>query len=386
MTGSPKVLFVNHTSTISGAEKVLIDLIEGHQASSAFLFETGALNERLAAFGTKVTASRTGGGLSALTRVASPAKALPLAGKMSLIVAELIASARRHDVIYANSQKAFVLGALAAAATRKPLIWHLHDIITPEHFGERHRRLQVGLANRFCHAVIGPSQAVIDAFIAAGGRSDLGHVVANGVDVTPDVRNRTQLRSALGLPDGHLIGVFSRIAPWKGQHIVLRALAQIPDVRCIFAGSSLFDEQAYEASLHELVDQLDLAGRVRFLGQRSDVAPLMQAVDAVVHPSVSPEPFALTLLEAMHLKAPVIATANGGSCAALDEGKAGTLVPTADASALAQAIHDVLDHRDRTERLVAVAEARARDRYSVPRMQRDVKGVIDGVVRGAGRC
>lgn len=383
MSGHSRVLFVNHTSTVSGAEKVLIDIVAGRPTSSVFLFENGSLNEQIANAETRVASSRTGGRLSALTRSANPVSALPLAGRLAVIVAEIIAASRRHDVIYANSQKAFILGALAAAITRKPLIWHLHDIITPQHFGESQRRLQVTLANRYCRAVIGPSQAVADAFVAAGGNAALCRVVPNGVKVVPDSRSRSELRRALALPEGRLIGVFSRLAPWKGQHIVLRALSKLQGVHCIFVGAGLFGERTYEISLHTLTQQLGLSDRVRFLGHRNDVGPLMQAVDAVVHPSVGAEPFALTLLEAMQLRAPVIATANGGSTMALDDGRAGSLVPTADATALARAVRDVVDHPARSSQRTDHAEARAKSWFSVPRMQQEINAVIESVARGA---
>jgi phosphoserine aminotransferase len=41
-----------------------------------------------------------------------------------------------YDIVYANSQKAFVLAAVALAASRKKLVWHCHDILTPEHFNK----------------------------------------------------------------------------------------------------------------------------------------------------------------------------------------------------------------------------------------------------------
>ncbi|MFX8692529.1 glycosyltransferase, partial [Acinetobacter baumannii] len=75
---------------------------------------------------------------------------------------------------------------------------------------------------------------------------------------------------------------------------------------------------AYQAELRRLVDHLGLGNRVHFLGRREDVPLLMQAVDAVVHPSVDPEPFGLTLVEAMAVGTPVIASDAGASTEILD--------------------------------------------------------------------
>ena len=89
-------------------------------------------------------------------------------------------------------------------------------------------------------------------------------------------------RAELGVPKAPVIGVFSRLAPWKGQHVVLEALANTPGVSCIIAGSALFGEEAYEQRLRQMVRDLALGERVHFLGQRSDVPRLMRAVDAVI--------------------------------------------------------------------------------------------------------
>ena len=124
---------------------------------AAFLFEDGTLGAKLRGLGVKVLQTRFGAGFSRIKRDSSLAQAVPLAGKMSALIAELALAALRYDVLYANSQKAFVLGAFAAAIARRPLIWHLHDIIGEAYFGAGRRRLQIGLANRFAKCVIAPS-------------------------------------------------------------------------------------------------------------------------------------------------------------------------------------------------------------------------------------
>ena len=339
---APRVLFLNHTGAISGAEMVLLDVVRACESPAAFLFEEGALGGKLRSLGVKVVQSRFGAGFAGIKRDTSLFKALPLAGKMSALVAELALAARRYDVLYANSQKAFVLGSLAASIARRPLIWHLHDIIGKAHFGAGQRRLQIGLANRFAGCVVAPSRSVADAFIAEGGRSRLACVVPNGLDMEPAGLPEAEARQELGLPSGPLIGVFSRLAPWKGQHVVLQALAKLPGVHCIVAGSALFGEDAYAASLRLLASDLGIEDRVTFLGQRGDVPALMRAVDIVVHPSVDPEPFGRTLVEAMLARTPVIATDAGAASEILDGGEAGTLVPPGDAGALTEAIRETL--------------------------------------------
>ena len=380
---TPRIMFVSHTGHMSGAELVLLDVVQPWAGASAFLFEDGPLHQALASRGLNVTVSRWGQGLTQVRRDSSILKVVPLVGRLCAIVIELARAARAHDIVYANSQKAFVLAAIATTLARRPLIWHLHDIISDVHFGRMQRRVQVTLAN-FCAArVIVPSQSAADAFVAEGGRKALVAVVPNGLDTVPDSKSPAEIRRELGLPDGPLIGVFSRLAAWKGQHVVLQALAQLPGVSCIIAGDAMFGEQAYAAQLNNLVNELGLTGRVHFLGQRSDVPRLMQAVDAVIHPSIDPEPFGRTLVEAMLAGVPVIATDAGAASDILEAGKAGTLVAPGDADALAVAVKRVLSKPAELSGQLDYAIVRARTHYGVKQMLQTISELIGRAAAGA---
>jgi glycosyltransferase involved in cell wall biosynthesis len=378
-----RVLFVNHTSKIAGAELVLLDIVRSWRSASAFLFEDGPLDGALRERGLEIIRSRFGGGLSTVRRDRSLWSAAPLTGKLAAIAAEIGLAARSCDVVYANSQKAFVLAAFATAVVRRPLIWHLHDIIDDTHFGVTQRRLQIALANHLTTRVVVPSDAAAAAFIAAGGRRNLVQIVPNGVDLVPVDKSTDELRRELGLPEGPLAGVFSRLAPWKGQHVVLEALAKLPELQCIIVGDSLFGEQDYALSLREQADRLQLGERVHFLGHRGDVPRLMQAVNIIIHPSVAPEPFGRTLVEAMLAGLPLIATDTGAASDILDGGKAGTLVKPNDPGQLAAAVADILDRPAELPNRLLYAAARARANYGVGRMLDAVSDVIDHVGMGA---
>jgi glycosyltransferase involved in cell wall biosynthesis len=374
-------MFVSHTGKISGAELVLLDVVRAWPGASAFLFEDGPLGTVLASKGLSVKLSRWGRGLTQIHRDSSVFRVVPFVGRLCAIVLELARESRNFDIVYANSQKAFVLSAIATTVTRRPLVWHLHDIINGAHFGAMQRRLQVALANRRATKVIVPSQAAATAFVEEGGRRDLVEVIANGIDGIPEQQTPVELRHVLRLPDGPLLGVFSRLAPWKGQHIVLHALTKLPGVNCIIAGEALFGEDSYAADLKTTVSELALGDRVHFLGQRSDVPRLMRAVDVVIHPSIDPEPFGRTLVEAMLAGVPVIATNNGAAPDILDQGRAGSLIAPNDPEALVKAIRDVLAG-DLAEQLI-YAGTRARTHYGVKQMLDAITKLVGQVACGA---
>ncbi|MBP1183101.1 glycosyltransferase family 4 protein [Methylobacterium sp. PvR107] len=372
----PRVLFVSHTATMSGAELVLRDAVRSWTDAKAFLFEDGALGEALRDLGLETRVARRGAGLSSLRRDASPVRALPVLKRLAAIAVEIFGATRDCDVVYANSQKAFLLSALPARLAGRPLIWHLHDILDGAHFGRIQRAVQVRLANACAARVIVPSRAAADAFVRAGGRRSRVTIVPNGLDLDLDPRGPTALRAELCLPAGPLVGVFSRLAPWKGQDVVIDALAALPGVRCIVVGTALFGEDAYAAELRARVAALGLSDRVLFLGQRADVPRLMQAVDAVVHPSVDPEPFGRTLVEAMLAGVPVIATDAGASAEILDNGAAGILVPPRRPDRLAAALADLFEDPDAAATRTRLARTRALSHFGAAAMQRDLAKLI----------
>ncbi|OLE52985.1 MAG: hypothetical protein AUG74_21310, partial [Bacteroidetes bacterium 13_1_20CM_4_60_6] len=253
--------------------------------------------------------------------------------------------ARDYDLLYANSQKAFIVGCVAAVFARKPVLWHLHDILDPGVFSRINIGVDVFLANFVATRVIANSQATAAALRARGGTRARVDVVYNGLDralfaaVTDG--QTTALRAALGLGNAPVIGLFGRIAPWKGQHIAIRALGLLgsdSEAHLLIVGDALFGEESYAAEVRELVAQLGLASRVHFLGFRTDVPVLMRAVDVLVHTSTAPEPFGRVIAEGMLAERPVIATAGGGASEIVQPGVTAWQVQAGDPVALASAI------------------------------------------------
>ena len=376
-----QALFLTHTGQIGGAEVCLLT-IAGGVPGNVLLFEDGPLRYRLQAIDVSVALPRVSLDLREVHRDRGLLKVLPVAARIIALMRQIRRQATSHDIVYCNSQKSFAIGAVASMLHRAPLLWHLHDILDKTHFGRVQIYLMIWLANHRARAVVAPSQAVADAFEAAGGRSGLIRVIPNGVHAPPPetaCEERALLRRRLDLPGGRLFGVFSRLSRWKGQHVALEALASLPDTKCIIVGKALFGEEEYAASLRAQVERLDLTDRVHFLGHREDVGLLMQAVDVVVHPSVDPEPFGLTLVEAMFAGTPVIASRSGAAPEILDRGRCGTLVPPGDAGALAAALSRALDRAESAPETglheTIAARHRARTHYSANRLIEDIRAL-----------
>ena len=95
-------------------------------------------------------------------------------GQLIPLVLKAAQLIRDCNLIYANTQKALVVGAMASLLSRRPLVYHLHDILSLEHFIATNLRLAVMLANRFASLVIANSKATQSAFVTAGGNPAQG--------------------------------------------------------------------------------------------------------------------------------------------------------------------------------------------------------------------
>jgi glycosyltransferase involved in cell wall biosynthesis len=288
--------------------------------------------------------------------------------------------ARQHDFIHANSQKAFVVACLAGMLARRPVIWDLNDLLTPAHFSRSNIRLDVALANRFAARVIANSRASADALVAQGGRREKVRIVYNGIRPDPfDAVTAAEIeivRRELGVNDAPLIGVFGRLAHWKGQHIALEALCGLPGVHLLFVGDALFGEQEYAAGLRARTAALGLTNRVHFLGFRSDVPRLMRAVQVVIHTSTAPEPFGRVIVEGMLARRPVVASRAGGVEEIIEHGVTGLLVTPSDPEALLAAIEGLLAAPDRAAQIAHAGRADAETRFTVNAM---VKGMTESM-------
>jgi glycosyltransferase involved in cell wall biosynthesis len=368
-----RILFVGQTGELGGAELVMLDIARHFRdRADVALLSDGPLRLRLEQAGVRVRLIAGGSELMQVRRQGRVLQIMAALPALLLVIWRLAAIGRGYDVLYANSQKAAVATLLAGVIARRPVIWHLHDILSAEHFGGLQRRAVVTLANRFARRVIANSQAARDAFVQCGGDAEKAAVVPNGIDPAQfDALSATEVqnvRAALKLENVPLVGLFGRISPWKGQHILIEAMPHLPGVHALLVGDALFGEQEYKAQLVQRAEQLGLAERIHWLGFRDDVPALMRAVDLVLHTSTSPEPFGRVIVEAMMARRPLLATSGGATAEVLGD-QSPELVPPGDPLALAEAVKSVFAASvGQREVRVTENDRRARAMFSINSM------------------
>ncbi|MBW4468472.1 MAG: glycosyltransferase family 4 protein [Pegethrix bostrychoides GSE-TBD4-15B] len=378
-----KILFLDQTGQIGGAELSLLDLLKPFRADCLVaLFKDGPFKDLLEQH--QVSVQILSNRSLSVSKDSSFLQGLSSSFQLLPLIAQTAQLSRRFDLIYANTQKALVIGAMASYLSRRPLIYHLRDIISPDHFSATNRSLIINLANRFASLVIANSQASQAAFVAAGGHQEITKVVYNGFQ--PELyqyssANRSELRQQLGLDTQFVVGHFSRISPWKGQHVLIEALQYCSeDVTAILVGDALFGEDQYVNQLHQRINELKLGNRVQTLGFRSDVAELMSASDLIAHTSTSPEPFGRIIVEAMLCRRPVIAAAAGGVVEIVKHGKTGWLSPPEDSRKLAELIMSCRNHPEQSARIANQAQVEVSQRFHIDTIRQQVRYLLQQVL------
>ena len=379
-----KILFLDQSNQIGGAELSLLDIAGAYRNESLVSLFAGGPYEQLLNqhhIPVKVLTSAPFKVRKNSHAWESLSSIKPLT-QMATQVAQL---SRHYDLIYANTQKALVVGALASLISRRPMIYHLRDILSSAHFSRFNRQLLVGLANCFATRVITNSQATRAAFGAAGGHLDRATVIYNGFDVTQYqnlTASRWQLREQLNLTNQFVVGHFSRLSPWKGQHVLLEALPQCPkNTIVLLVGEALFGEQAYVQQLRQQVKTLGLEQQVRFLGFRADIPALMSACDLIAHTSVAPEPFGRVIVEGMLCSKPVIATAAGGAIELIEHENTGWLTSPGDAETLARVVNRCYHQPHMATAIGQRAQQVASQRFDLNTMLQTIDQLVGDVVR-----
>lgn len=176
-------------------------------------------------------------------------------------------------------------------------------------------------------------------------------------------KSRKETRAELQTPDDATVIIqVSRMEAGKGhaQHLeALSRLKDLPNWICWqIGGAQTPGETRYLEDLKETAARLGIVERVRFLGQRSDVARLLAAADLYCQPNTGAESFGIAVIEALYARLPVVTTSLGGTAEIVDD-SCGVLVPTADIGALSGSLRRLIDSEAERRKLGSAGPSRA---------------------------
>jgi len=293
----------------------------------------------------------------------------------------------KADVVHNHMYRAEVIGTQAAwrlaATARRPLV--VSTVHSSRVRSEEDRAVLRRLTPKMDH-LIAVSRAIVRKIEDEGRIGAPVSLIYNGVDLQryADQEACCTLHEEYDIPDGApIVGVVARLEPEKGHPTLLeawpRVLASVPNAHLLIVG-----EGSQREALEDQATALGLLGSPRsgarpsvtFTGRRDDIPAVTAAIDVAVLPSYR-EAQGLSILEAMALSRPVVASAVGGIPEMIEDGRTGLLVPSRDPQALGAAIARLLTDHPLADTLARAGHDLVYDRFCVEQMVRSVETIYD---------
>ena len=407
-----KIVYLNPTGQLGGAERVLLDLLASLRAAKPdwstklIVASEGPLASRAFALGVPTTVlpfppsiaqigdSEAGGAGASQLRGLTLLPRLGLAiGAATSYVWELRRTLGQMapDILHTNGFKMHVLGVWARPS-RVPVVWHIHDYVRQRSIMSRLLKIH---ASR-CAAVVTNSEDVRRDVRTTLGRRPIAYSVHNALDLTRfcPVGPTLDLDGLAGLPKtaaGEIrVGLLGTLARWKGHSVFLRAISMLPrglPVRAYVIGDAIYQTAGSQYSIDELrsmARRLGISEKVGFTGFVEEPAAALRALDIVVHASTQPEPFGLVVAEAMACGRAVIVSLAGGVTEVIDPPANALAYAPGDAAALAENIERVVIDRDLRTQLGIAGRAAAVRHFDRARLARDFVPIYRDVIGSGG--
>jgi glycosyltransferase involved in cell wall biosynthesis len=279
-----------------------------------------------------------------------------------------VVKARGVGLIHTHDNKSHFLGRIVGYRLNVPVISTFH--------GQTKFGLELNVFKRtLYHWLVRKTDGLVTHFIAVSSElrqelvrrgidPDRISLIPNGIDADQFLTSASGSTSRVreGIPaDAYVIGVVGRLSGEKGHRHFLEAVAPLchkrPDLRCLVVGDG-----PLRAALEADAARLQIRDQVVFAGFRRDIAGMYALMDVVVLPSLG-EGLPVTLLEAMAMGRPMVATRVGGVPDVIDDAHDGLIVPPADPDSLRAALERILKDPTFAERLGRAAAAKVRARF-----------------------
>lgn len=288
----------------------------------------------------------------------------------------------RIEVIHVQALKADTIGRIAGHLTGVPTILHGRDRIADRPLPLYVLDRVLGPRTRHALAVSETVRRYLhnERFIPESSIQVFYHGVDLSVFAGDRPGDREAVRAELGVPgDAPVAGTTIRLHPSKGHSYLLQGVKHVletfPDFRLLIA-----NEGPEADRLKEEARTLGIAERVVFTGSRSDVRAFLSALDVFVMPSLS-EGFPNSMLEAMAMGRPVVATHVDGMGEMLTDDENALVVPPADGEAMGQALRRLLGDDGLRRRLSAASLAFAQE-LSIERTTERLTDLYTRIARG----
>jgi glycosyltransferase involved in cell wall biosynthesis len=368
-----KILFLDHTPFIGGAQLSLIDHLKTIDKEK---FEV--------MFGCSVNAEKIGL-THDLEKFGIKYKILSFAKLKSLnplvlynlikdiLEVRSLIKKEKFDLVFANTVRTHILSSLAALFTKTKVIWFMQDFTFPLFLFKILKCLP--------DKIIYISKATAANY---GEKVEANNIVYIGSDFYKNQITGEQIKNKKiewNIVDDKTItiGYAGRLVEWKGADLLIKAVSElihegINNIKCVIIGSGDGQKGNNEAYLKKLVRENKLEDKVVFTGHRMDVFICMSAFDALCLTSIEPEPFGLVIVEAMMAKTLVFATNDGGPVEIINNRETGFLFEK-NVTALTQVLKMAINDSGLRKKIINAAYEMAINNFSVKKMTEDFEKI-----------
>jgi sugar transferase (PEP-CTERM/EpsH1 system associated) len=203
-------------------------------------------------------------------------------------------------------------------------------------------------------------------------------VIYNGIDIGrySNRQNGSEVKNELNIkPSTLVVGTVARLCPEKDQFTLIGAFSKVVNkidtAKLIFVGDGILREE-----LNSHAEKLGISHKVMFLGFRNDIYNILPAFDVFALSSFT-EGVSLTLLEAMAMERPIVATNVGGNPEVVVDGVTGFLVPPKESQKMADAIVKLLHNPELAQKMGEAGRRRVEEKFSLERMVKEYKDLYE---------
>lgn len=375
-----KVLYINHSSGIGGAETNLLNILRyrNHlsvEAVAVILPGQGPLVNSL-----QVQNIRLGFVDYYGLRLTSPWRFMQTIRQLCQWVIRT-----KADVIHLNHEYLVDYACWTGRLTGRPVVCHVRNLDSAQ-FIHRNRHHFAGVAR-----LIAISKTVQTHLVAHGVTPANIDLIYDGIDVHRFEfgASLTGLRSEWGISsDSPVVGFVGRLVQWKGVEDLIHAaplvLAAVPKVIFVVVGDDEEDGQ-YTEHLRSMTRKCLVDRAFHFVGFRSDIPDVLQNLDMIVLPSHQ-EPLGNIVLEAMAAGRLVVTTNDGGAAEVICDEETGFLVPPREPVKLAaQIVRGLHLERSVYRQMAQTARRAVKHLYSIQRQVSDLEALYKRTVRDGNK-
>lgn len=401
-----KILYVNPSGGLGGAERVILNIIDRLKTENPeiqiclLLLENGELANQFELKGIDVILLPLPTNLSQLgdsklnhlqsnifPTILSLLYALLSLPNYILSLRKIIKQIK-PDIIHSNGFKSHFLLGLANYSI--PTIWHVHDFVS----SRRLAKIILKWIYRKNITAIANSKAVAEDLHNVIPKLSV-QTIYNSINVnkfSPGLSDSNYLERISNLPtssDRTLnIGLVATFARWKGHDLFMQAAAKVIQevtvpVRFYIVGGAIYKTAGSQFSLQELTDranQLNLGNHLGFTGFQSDTIAIYRSLDIIVHASTKPEPFGMTIIEAMSCGKPVIVSQAGGAAEIINSGYDAIGFQPGNLEELVQAMKCLIENPSQREMLGQNARKTVLNKFDTSQLSQQISTIYTNLI------